>query len=79
MTVLVVGSTAFDGIETPCGRREACLGGSSTYFSLAAALFTEVRLVSVVGEDFPQASRDLLAKRGIKLDGLEVQSGGHGV
>ncbi len=75
MSVLVVGSTAFDDIQTPFGTREACLGGSSTYFSLAAALFTQVRLVSVVGEDFPSASRDLLAARGIRLDGLEVRPG----
>lgn len=75
MTVLVVGSTAFDDIETPHGGRKACLGGSSTYFGLAAALFTEVRLVSVVGADFPAASRALLESRGLRLEGLEVATG----
>ena len=75
MTLLVVGSTAFDTVETPHGKAVDCLGGSSTYFGLAACLFTEVRLVSVVGEDFPAASRELLEARGICLDGLEVQSG----
>ncbi|MGE0141861.1 MAG: PfkB family carbohydrate kinase [Planctomycetota bacterium] len=75
MTVLVVGSTAFDDIHTPHGERKNCLGGSSTYFGLAAALFTEVRLVSVVGADFPAASRDLLQAAGIRLDGLEVAKG----
>ena len=75
MAVLVVGSTAFDTVETPFGVKEDCLGGSSTYFGLAAALFTEVRLVSVVGEDFPDRSRALLQDRGIRLDGLEVQPG----
>lgn len=75
MSVLVVGSTAFDDVETPFGSRKACLGGSSTYFSLAAALFTEVRLVSVVGEDFPAEHRELLAARGVRLDGLEVKEG----
>ena len=75
MSLLVVGSTAFDDVETPFGRRDACLGGSSTYFSLAARLFSEVRLVSVVGEDFPAESRSLLADRGIRLDGLEVVPG----
>ena len=75
MTLLVVGSTAFDTVETPFGKRDDCLGGSSTYFSLAAALFGEVRLVSVVGEDFPPESRALLSERGIKLDGLEVSPG----
>ena len=75
MSLLVVGSTAFDSIETPFGKREMCLGGSSTYFSLAAALFGEVRLVSVVGEDFPSEHRDLLQSHGVKLDGLEVAAG----
>ena len=64
MTLLVVGSTAFDTIETPFGSAEKCLGGSSTYFGLAARLFTPVRLVSVVGEDFPPEHRQLLADRG---------------
>ena len=75
MSLLVVGSTAFDTIETPFGTKENCLGGSSTYFTLAASLFTETRLVSVVGTDFPEESRQLLADRGVKLDGLEVQEG----
>lgn len=75
MAVLVVGSTAFDTVETPYGTRQDCLGGSSTYFGLAAVLFTEVRLVSVVGEDFPDASRVLLTDRGLNLEGLEVQPG----
>ena len=75
MSLLVVGSTAFDTIETPFGTKANCLGGSSTYFTLAASLFTEVRLVSVVGTDFPDESRQLLADRGAKLDGLEVADG----
>jgi sugar/nucleoside kinase (ribokinase family) len=75
MAVLVVGSTAFDSIETPYGTERDCLGGSATYFSLAAALFTEVRLVSVVGEDFPAAHRRLLEDRKIRLEGLEVRQG----
>jgi len=75
MSLLVVGSTAFDSIETPHGSKADCLGGSSTYFALAAALFTEVRLVSVVGADFPAESRALFEKHGVKLDGLEVADG----
>ena len=75
MSLLVVGSTAFDDVETPHGKREGCLGGSSTYFGLAAALFTETRLVSVVGEDFPAASRKLFEDRGVRLDGLQSVSG----
>jgi sugar/nucleoside kinase (ribokinase family) len=75
MTLLVVGSTAFDTIETPFGTERDCLGGSAVYFGLAARLFTEVRLVSIVGRDFPPASRALLEERGIKLDGLDVVDG----
>jgi hypothetical protein len=55
MSVLVVGSVAFDTIETPHGQRERCLGGSASYFGLAARLFVPVQLVSVVGADFPTA------------------------
>jgi sugar/nucleoside kinase (ribokinase family) len=75
MTVLVVGSVAFDSIETPHGKRDRCLGGSASYFGLAARLFTPVRLVSVVGEDFPPAHRDLLSRSGVDLAGLERKAG----
>ncbi len=75
MAVLVVGSTAFDTVATPHGREENCLGGSATHFALAARLFTQVRLVSVVGEDFPDESRQLLMDQEIDLSGLEVKKG----
>ncbi|MHC5063888.1 MAG: PfkB family carbohydrate kinase [Planctomycetota bacterium] len=75
MTLLVVGSTAFDTVETPFGVAESCLGGSSTYFSLAAAMFADVRLVSVVGEDFPDEHREVLKGKGVNLGGLEVKPG----
>ncbi len=75
MSLLVVGSTAFDTIETPHGNAADCLGGSSTYFSLAARLFTTVRLVSVVGDDFPAKHRELLERRGIDLAGVETKPG----
>lgn len=75
MTLLVVGSTAFDTVETPHGIATDCLGGSSTYFSLAARLFTQVRLVSVVGSDFPPQHRKLLEDRGIDLGGVETKPG----
>ncbi len=75
MSVLVVGSTAFDTVETPFGKRERCLGGSATYFGLAAQLFTDVKMVSVVGEDFPDESRALLQDHGIDTEGLEVKEG----
>ena len=52
MSITVVGSVAYDSIETPAGRRERCLGGAATYFSLAASFFTDVRVIAVVGEDF---------------------------
>ncbi len=75
MSLLVVGSTAFDTVETPHGTATDCLGGSSTYFSLAARLFTKVRLVSVVGADFPAPHRKLLEERGIDLAGVESKPG----
>lgn len=75
MSLLVVGSTAFDTIETPHGTAADCLGGSSTYFSLAARLFTKVHLVSVVGEDFPPQHRKLLEDRGVDLAGVEQKPG----
>ena len=60
MAITVVGSVAFDSIETPAGRRERCLGGAATYFSLAASFFTDVRVIAVVGEDFgPRAGSGL--------------------
>ena len=75
MSLLVVGSTAFDTIETPHGTAKECLGGSSTYFCLAARLFTPVRLVSVVGSDFPAEHRRTLESRGIDLSGVETKAG----
>jgi sugar/nucleoside kinase (ribokinase family) len=75
MPVVVVGSVAFDTIETPTTRRERCLGGSATYFALAARLLTEVKLVGVVGEDFPAESRAALERDGIDLGGLETVAG----
>ncbi|HMQ23070.1 MAG TPA: PfkB family carbohydrate kinase [Planctomycetota bacterium] len=75
MTVLVVGSTAYDTIETPEGSRADCLGGSSTYFSLAARFFAPVRLVSVVGKDFRDADVSLLQGRGVDTEGLEIADG----
>ena len=52
MSILVVGSVAFDSIETPHGRVDRCLGGAATHFALAASYFTQVRVIAVVGEDF---------------------------
>jgi sugar/nucleoside kinase (ribokinase family) len=75
MSLLVVGSTAFDTVETPSGTARDCLGGSSVYCALAARMFTKVRLVSVVGQDFPAEHRRLLQQHGIDLSGLESKPG----
>ncbi|MFT7622631.1 MAG: sugar/nucleoside kinase (ribokinase family) [Myxococcota bacterium] len=74
--VLVVGSVAYDDVETPHGRRENLLGGSATYFSVAASRFAAPRLVGVVGSDFEPADRAMLAEHGVDLDGLEVDESG---
>lgn len=71
MTLLVVGSLAFDTVETPFGRRDKVLGGSANYFSVAASLLTRVQLVGVVGEDFPQDHLDYLKTRGVDVQGVE--------
>lgn len=71
----VVGSVALDSVETPFGRVEEVLGGSATYFSCSASFFTRVRLVAVVGEDFPEPHLRLLEDRGVDLAGLEVAPG----
>ena len=75
MTILVVGSAAFDDIETPFGRAEHVLGGSSIYFSAAASLFAPVNLVSVVGTDMPPDAYGFLAQRGVDMRGLQVEPG----
>ncbi len=73
--VLVVGSVALDSVETPFGKVREVLGGAATYFSYAASFFTAVRLVGVVGEDFPEQHLRLLKDRGVDLTGLQVSSG----
>lgn len=75
MTLLVVGSVAYDSIKTPHGSREDCLGGSSTYFCLAASFFSPIRLVSVVGEDFRDEDMSLFQSHGVDTAGLEVVPG----
>lgn len=76
MSLLVVGSVAFDAVETPFGKREKMLGGSATHFSLAASFFTEVRVVGVVGSDFGEAEMDVFRARNIDTSDLErVESG----
>ena len=75
MGILVVGSVAFDSIETPFGHVEDALGGSATYFSTSASFFSDVNLVAVVGEDFPEEHRNMLAERNIDLTGLQTAPG----
>ena len=70
MSIVVVGSMAFDSLETPFGVREQALGGSANYFSIAAAFFSQVQLVAVVGEDFPTNHVQWLEGRGIETKGL---------
>jgi cytidine kinase len=76
MSLLVVGSVAIDSIQTPTQMRENVLGGSATYFSYAASFFTPVRLVGVVGDDFPGEHVELLNGRQIDTSGLQVVAGG---
>ncbi|MBN1794313.1 MAG: sugar kinase [Candidatus Omnitrophica bacterium] len=73
--ILVIGSIAIDCVETPFGANEEQLGGSATYFSLAASLFAEVNLVGVIGKDFPQQHIEPFRKRNVNLSGLEVREG----
>lgn len=75
MSLLVVGSVGFDTVETPFGKAEEVLGGSATYFSTAASYFTDVRLVAVVGEDFPDKHINLLKSRKIDVRGLVKAKG----
>ncbi|MFQ5328722.1 MAG: PfkB family carbohydrate kinase [Thermodesulfobacteriota bacterium] len=75
MSILVVGSVAFDSVETPFGKAEDVLGGSGTYFSTAASYFADINLVAVVGEDFPDSHLDFLKSRGINIDGLQKVEG----
>jgi len=75
MSILVVGTVAFDSIETPFGTAERVLGGSASYFALAASYFAPVRLVGVIGQDFPQEYLDLFQQRSVDLEGLKKDSG----
>ena len=75
MSILVVGSVAFDSLETPSGKRERVLGGAATHFALAASFFTKVRVVGVVGEDFLPEHQRVLTDRGIDTAGIERAPG----
>lgn len=75
MSILVVGSVAYDTVETPFGKAESVLGGSASFFSVAAALFAPVNLVGIVGSDFGEKQLDAFRGRSIDLEGLERAEG----
>jgi sugar/nucleoside kinase (ribokinase family) len=75
VAILVVGSVAFDSLETPSGKRERVLGGAATHFSLAASFFTPVRVVGVVGEDFLPEHEQVMKDKGVDTRGIEHMSG----
>src|SRR5438045_8377378 len=72
MSLLVVGSVAFDAVETPFGKRDRMLGGSASHFSIAASFFTDIRLVAVVGGDFGAEERAVFAQHNVDTTDLEV-------
>ena len=76
MSVLTVGTVAFDAIETPFGKTDKIVGGAATYISWAASYFTdEINLVSVVGDDFPQSEIEAMQERGVSTEGLQIKEG----
>ncbi len=75
MSILVVGSVAFDSLETPSGKRERVLGGAATHFSLAASFFAPVRVIGVVGEDFLPEHERVLTDKGVDTRGIERAEG----
>ena len=75
MSILVVGSVAFDSIRTSQGAVDHCLGGAATHFALAASFFTKVRVIGVVGEDFTAKHEAVFRARGIDTEGIEHTAG----
>jgi len=75
LSITVVGTVAFDAIQTPFGKVDRCIGGSATYFSVAASFFSPVNLVSVVGDDFSNDDASIFEGRDINLDGLQRIAG----
>ena len=77
MSLVSVGTVAFDAIETPYGKTDKIIGGACTYISLAASFFRkEAKIVSVVGEDFPQETLDMFSSKNIDTNGLQIIKGG---
>jgi sugar/nucleoside kinase (ribokinase family) len=75
MSLVVIGSVAYDAIETPHGKRDRILGGSCTYIALTASYFTRTSIVAVIGDDFAEEDRSLLSSKGVDLEGLEQVPG----
>ena len=75
MSLLVVGTSAFDSVSTPAGEKNDILGGSATFFSTTSSFFTQTRMVSVIGEDFPQEHLDFFKSRAIDTDGVQTLAG----
>ena len=76
MSLLVIGSVAFDAIETPFGKTDKIIGGAATYICHAASYFTkDIRLVAVVGDDFPEAEINILKDKGVDMEGLQIKQG----
>ncbi|HHH50403.1 MAG TPA: sugar kinase [Saprospiraceae bacterium] len=76
MSLVTIGTVAFDSIETPYGKVDKVIGGACTYISLAASYFTKpIQLVAVVGDDFPESELNYMRKRGIDLEGLQIKQG----
>jgi sugar/nucleoside kinase (ribokinase family) len=75
LSIVVVGSVAFDSLTTPYGQREKILGGAATYFSLSASYFTDVRVVAVVGEDFTPENEAVMKKRSVDTRGIQHVNG----
>ena len=76
MSLLTVGSVAFDALESPFGKTDKIIGGAATYITLSASYFTkDNNLVAVVGDDFPQSMIDAFTEHGINTDGLEIRNG----
>ncbi len=73
MSLVVVGSMAFDAIETPFGKSDKIIGGAGTYIAWCASNYTPVKQISVVGGDFPQAELDILTERGVDLEGVQIK------
>jgi sugar/nucleoside kinase (ribokinase family) len=75
LSIVVVGSVAFDSLKTPFGTREKILGGAATHFSLAASYFTDVRVVAIVGEDFTAEEESVMTRRGVDTRGIQHAKG----